>query len=133
MSAKGRQRERTRDTLVLIFAISGGASAWTLQLWLSWVVGDPVCFIEGLAADLAGMTGALVWLGIGVATGGLALAALVVSIRLWRGSRGDGLAEEPSPDGPRRFLLYVALMLNSVLLLTIVMGLTAPLFLEACS
>ncbi len=124
--------ERTRDTLALIFAVTGGAWAWTLQLWLSWVLGEPACFIADGEPGLAGLGGAALWVVVGVGTAALALAALVASLRMWRNSGGETLVEEPSRGGPRRFLLYVGVVLNTLMLLTIVMGVTSPLWLAPC-
>ena len=127
-----KARGRNRDALFVIFAVTGGAWAWTLQLWLSWIVGEPLCFVELGGWTLTAPAGAALWLGIGLATGSLAAAGLVASYRLWRGSGGEGMAEEPGRDGPRRFLAYVGLLLNGLFLLTIVTGTTSPLWLRAC-
>lgn len=126
-------RGRNRDALFVIFAVTGGAWAWTLQLWLSWIVGEPLCFVQLGGWTLTAPAGAALWLGIGLATGALAGAALVASYRLWRGSDGGGMGEESGRGGPRRFLAYVGLLLNGLFLLTIAMGTTSPLWLRACS
>lgn len=121
-----------RATLPLIFAVTGGAWAWTLQLWLSWIVGEPLCFVR-LGEWAPGATaGAVLWVAIGLGTGALAGAALVAAYRLWRGEGGQAVTNEPGNDGPRRFLAYTGLVLNVVFLLAITMGTTAPLWLPAC-
>lgn len=127
-----RARGRSRDALLVIFAVTGGAWAWTLQLWLSWIVGEPLCFAELGGWTLTAPAGAALWLGIGLATGALAAAALVASYALWRRSGGEGVAAQPGRDGRRRFLAYLGLLLNGLFLLTIVMGTTSPLWLPAC-
>ena len=122
-----------RDTLLLIFAVTGGAWAWTIQLWLSWTLGEPACFLADGEIRLMGLDGAALWLLIGLATGAVALAGLVASYRMWRGAGGRSLAEDPSINGPRRFLVYLGLVLNALFLLTIIMGMTSPLFLAPCA
>jgi hypothetical protein len=124
--------QRARDTAALIFAVTGGAWAWTLQLWLSWIVGEPACFLAGDELRVVGVGSQALWVLIGVATGALALAALIASYRIWRAAGGQELGEEPSGGGPRRFLVYVGLVLNALFLLTIIMGVTSPLFLAPC-
>jgi len=32
-----------RDDLLLVFAVAGGATAWTLQLWPGWLAADLGC------------------------------------------------------------------------------------------
>ncbi|HUG48689.1 MAG TPA: hypothetical protein VMP67_09775 [Candidatus Limnocylindria bacterium] len=129
MKAAGRRR----DTLPLIFAVTGGAWAWTLQLWLSWIVGEPLCFLQLGDRTLGAAPGALLWVAIGLGTGALAGAALVASYRLWRGEGGQSVTDEPGNGGPRRFLAYTGLVLNVLFLLAIAMGTTSPLWLPACA
>jgi hypothetical protein len=124
--------ERTRDTLLVTFAVTGGAWAWTFQLWLAWILGEPLCFLQPGEFTLLGLGSAALWVAIGVATGAVALAALVASWRLWRRAGGRDPREEPSLHGPRRFLVYTGLVLNAMFLLTIVMGATSPLWLPPC-
>jgi hypothetical protein len=123
---------RNREALLIIFAVTGGAWAWTLQLWLSWILGEPLCFVQAGEFTLAGLGSSALWVAIGVGTGALALAALLASYRLWRRAGGEQALEEPSGSGVRRFLAYTGLVLNGLFLLTIVMGVTSPLWLAPC-
>ncbi|MDQ3937266.1 MAG: hypothetical protein M3253_01140 [Chloroflexota bacterium] len=127
-----KSSQRSRDTLTVLFALTGGAWAWTAQLWLGWLLGEPACYLQPGDFSLLGFDSSFLWLLIGGATGALALAALFVSYRLWRRAGGRSALEEPSIDGPRRFLVYSGLVLNLLFVLTIVMGASAPLFQQAC-
>ena len=135
MSATDRSRGRNTDALLVIFAVTGGAWAWTLQLWLSWSLGDPLCFLEDGELAVASLGGGALWVGIGLAAGVVAFAALVVSYRMWRGGAGTEPKHEPDESGgggPRRFLAYTGLALNGLFLLAILMGTTAPIWLRPC-
>jgi hypothetical protein len=124
--------ERTRDTLLVVFAVTGGAFAWTFQLWLAWILGEPLCLLQPGEFVLLGLGSAALWVAIGLVSGAIALAALVASWRQWRSAGGRELREEPALHGPRRFLVYTGLVLNALFLLTIVLGTTAPLWLTPC-
>ncbi|CAN5854256.1 hypothetical protein BH24CHL6_BH24CHL6_14890 [soil metagenome] len=124
--------ERNRDALLIIFAVTGGAWAWTLQLWLSWILGEPLCFAQAGEFTLAGLGSRALWVGIGIGTGALAVAALLASYRLWRRAGGERPLEEPSGSGARRFLAYTGLVLNLLFLATIALGTTSPLWLAPC-
>jgi len=127
-----RAHGRNRDALFVIFAVTGGAWAWTLQLWLSWILAEPLCFLQPSGFRLAGLDSNALWILIGLATGALTLTALLASFGLWRDTRESATADAPA-SRRRRFLSYVGLVLNALFLVTIVMGATSPLFLEPCT
>ena len=120
-----RQRpgSRLRDDLLLWLAASGGAVAWTLQLWLNWLIDDLGCRLQPGEFTLLGLGTADWWLLIGLATGALALVATAITFRLMR----------RYPSGPRRFIATAGLTLNLLLLGTIAMGASSAFFVAPCS
>jgi hypothetical protein len=124
----------TRRDLLLLFAATGGALAWTVQLWLGWLVDDLGCRVQPGEFVLLGLGTAGLWILIGLATGLLALAASWVAWRLMR-------VDQPVRDveiagdahGARRFVATAGLALNLLLLGTIALGTTSPLFVPPCA
>ena len=114
----------SRRDVLLALAATGGAVAWTLQLWLSWLMADLGCHAQPGEWALLGVGVAGWWLLIGIATGLLAAGASWLAYRLWRTG--------PEPGG-RRFVAGAGLALNLLLLGTIALGATSPLFLGACA
>jgi hypothetical protein len=114
---------RLRDDLLLWLAAGGGALAWTLQLWLNWLLADLGCRLQPDEFTLLGIGTTGWWLIIGLATGVLAAVAAIAAYRLMR---------RHTVNGPRRFVAAAGLVLNLLLLGTIVMGATSPIFVPPC-
>lgn len=121
-------RDGRLDVLWLLFAFTGGAWAWTFQLWLGWALGEPACLLQPGEFTLLGVGGRVLWFLLGILTAGVALLALLVSYRRWRAAGAKGR----SSSEPRRFLLLTGLVLNAIFLGTIIMGATSPFFLAPC-
>ena len=115
----------------LLFAALGGAVAWTAQLWLLWLLYDLGCRIDRGGPAIGGLGPVAVWLLISVLAGALAAAATWVAYRLMRGP-GEERRGRPAA-GVRRFIASAAFALNLLLLGTIVLGATAPLFVPPCA
>jgi hypothetical protein len=123
-----------RGDLLLLFAATGGAVAWTLQLWLGWLIDDLGCRLQPGEFVLLGIGTAGWWLVIGLASGLVAVAACWVAWRLMH-APGNGVAArgEDRAQGGRRFIAATALALNLLLVGTIVLGATSPLFVPPCA
>lgn len=124
-----RGRSLHQDVL-LLFAATGGALAWTLQLWLGWLIADLGCRVQLGEFELLGIGTAGLWLLIGAVTGAVALAAAWVA---WRLARTEHADEQRRPHGARRFIAATALSLNLLLVGTIALGTSAPLFVPPCA
>ncbi|MDP8905560.1 MAG: hypothetical protein M3N29_09680 [Chloroflexota bacterium] len=119
-----------RDNLALAFAVTGGAVAWSLQVWLAWLLADLGCRLQPGDFTVAGLGTGGLWLLVGLATGVLALAALWAA---WRLIRGRHCEDDHASGGARRFLAACAVVLNALLVATIALGTTAPVFVPACA
>lgn len=119
-----------RDDLLLLFAATGGALAWTAQLWLGWLLDDLGCRLQPGQFHLFGVGMPVLWLLIGVVTGAVALAATLVA---WRLTRQGRAADAGGPQRSRRFVAATALALNLLLVGTILLGASAPLIVPPCA
>ncbi|HWH23514.1 MAG TPA: hypothetical protein VNW68_01335 [Candidatus Limnocylindria bacterium] len=131
-SAERMPRRARRDDLLLAFAVAGGPTAWTFQLWLSWAVVELGCQLQPGELVIAGLGTSALWLVIGGLSGVVAALALTAAWRLVRRGRSTGVSGDEPLAGVRRFLALAALALNALLLGTIVLGATSPLFVPAC-
>jgi hypothetical protein len=118
----------SRRDLVLALAATGGALAWTVQLWLSWLIADLGCFAQPGEWTLLGLGVMGWWLVIGLVTGAMAIGATWLAYRLWSRRPDDG-----RPEGGRRFVAGAGLALNLLLVATIALGATSPLLLPPCT
>ena len=134
-------------TKALWYSLTGGLVAWAVHLLVSYVLADLGCVAE---------TDAL-WLGRHLLTIGavVAAAATLVAARPWAGqtavpatrllpsagtdtaSLAGGLtqlAHDVAVHEPeRRFLAYVALVVNAIFLFAVVLAGTTSLFLPPCA
>lgn len=115
---------------ILLFALFGGALAWTGHLLVSYFLVALGCNLgwgDGLFLAVLGATT--------VVFAGLAAAAALVAYRRWREVRNAGALDEGlSEDGSRAgVFLLMGLVLDALFCATIVLAGLPPLFLPACA
>ena len=122
----GRER---RATLVALATIAAGPLAWMVQLWSLALASDIPC----RALDGPGPLGLGVetwWLAISGAAALVALAGLIVAMRMRAAHRGAPRGKAATGLGTVPFLSMLGAWSSALFLATIALGATAPLFLD---
>jgi hypothetical protein len=132
-------------SLLLWFAVLGGAAAWTAHLLAGWGLEEIVCSPVSGSTELLGAPLVPVIGGITAALAVVALAALLVAFTVWRRGRGAAIeaaaaqtagAEEPGEVARLERLAFmglVGLLADLLFLAIIVYGGVALIFLGPCS
>jgi hypothetical protein len=115
----------------LWFAVAGGGITWAVRFVISYALISLDCQWSWFRADILGMSGLQAVLlainGVGII---ITVAALVLSYRLYMGTRGD---EGFNPEGNRfRFMAFIGLIFNIFSLTLIILEIIPSFIVPVC-